>query len=160
MSTRRDRFLKIKPKRKQKVIDAIRSLSALSSHNYDYKSSEISQIFNELQRELDSARLKFVGTSATDRFHELMNRDIEQFKIMKDADPELYQEIIEKYNESYLSTYLKNLEKKEVKDSSFFYDLRNNKAFKDFEKRMDSLENVVKTQIGTLSLWIEKNVKD
>ena len=76
---RRNRFLRVSPKRKAKVLDAIESLQALSKSHYQYDKDEITELFNEIQLALDSTRLKFAGTSVEDRFHSLLKFDFFSF---------------------------------------------------------------------------------
>ena len=147
---RRNRFLRVSPKRKAKVLDAIESLQALSKSHYQYDKDEITELFNEIQLALDSTRLKFAGTSVEDRFHSLLDRDIKQMEQLKNLDPELFSQILNKFNGTYLSQYLKNKEEKEKTKDFMSLDL------KTFHERMDKLEDYIKFQEGTLTMWYEK----
>ena len=147
---RRNRFLRVSPKRKAKVLDAIESLQALSKSHYQYDKDEITDLFNEIQLALDSTRLKFAGTSVEDRFHSLLDRDIKQMEQLKNLDPELFSQILNKFNGTYLSQYLKNKEEKEKTKDFMSLDL------KTFHERMDKLEDYIKFQEGTLTMWYEK----
>ncbi len=144
---RRDRFLRVSPKRKAKVLDAIESLQALSKSHYQYDKDEITELFNEIQLALDSTRLKFAGTSVEDRFHSLLDRDIKQMEQLKKLDPELFSQILNKFNGTYLSQYLKNKEEKEMNKDFMSLDLET------FHERMDKLEDYIKFQQGTLTMW-------
>lgn len=147
---RRNRFLRVSPKRKAKVLDAIESLQALSKSHYQYDKDEITELFNEIQLALDSTRLKFSGTSVEDRFHSLLDRDIKQMEQLKKLDPELFSQILNKFNGTYLSQYLKNKEEKEMTKDFMSLDLET------FHERMDKLEDYIKFQQGTLTMWYEK----
>ena len=144
---RRNRFLRVSPKRKAKVLDAIESLQALSKSHYQYDKDEITELFNEIQLALDSTRLKFAGTSVEDRFHSLLDRDIKQMEQLKNLDPELFSQILNKFNGTYLSQYLKNKEEKEKTKDFMSLDLET------FHERMDKLEDYIKFQQGTLTMW-------
>ena len=144
---RRNRFLRVSPKRKAKVLDAIESLQALSKSHYQYDKDEITELFNEIQLALDSTRLKFAGTSVEDRFHSLLDRDIKQMEQLKKLDPELFSQILNKFNGTYLSQYLKNKEEKEMNKDFMSLDLET------FHERMDKLEDYIKFQKDTLTMW-------
>ena len=147
---RRNRFLRVSPKRKAKVLDAIESLQALSKSHYQYDKDEITELFNEIQLALDSTRLKFAGTSVEDRFHSLLDRDIKQMEQLKNLDPELFSQILNKFNGTYLSQYLKNKEEKEKTKDFMSLDLET------FHERMDKLEDYIKFQESTLTMWYKK----
>ena len=122
-------------------------MQALSKSHYQYDKDEITELFNEIQLALDSTRLKFAGTSVEDRFHSLLDRDIKQMEQLKKLDPELFSQILNKFNGTYLSQYLKNKEEKEMNKDFMSLDLET------FHERMDKLEDYIKFQQGTLTMW-------
>ena len=69
---------------------------------------------------------------------------------LKNLDPELFSQILNKFNGTYLSQYLKNKEEKEKTKDFMSLDL------KTFHERMDKLEDYIKFQEGTLTMWYEK----
>lgn len=60
MDKRKENFIRVAEKRTNKIIDMISLLGNLSNRSfYDYTNSQIEQIFDSIQNELDLQRLKF-----------------------------------------------------------------------------------------------------
>ena len=65
METKREKFVRIVENRTNKIIDMLRLLgNCANKSNYDYTDADVQKIFNTLEKELKSARLKYsaVGT--------------------------------------------------------------------------------------------------
>lgn len=61
METKRDKFVRIAESRTNKLIDMLRLLGNCSNTNtYEYTEKDVNKIFNILERELKSAKNKFI----------------------------------------------------------------------------------------------------
>lgn len=61
--TKAEAFLRIAPKRVDKVLEAIKSLSGMASKNYEYTSEQVNKMFTVMAEALAEARNKFDGVS-------------------------------------------------------------------------------------------------
>jgi hypothetical protein len=60
MNERRERFIRVATRRTNAVLKKIAILSNCSNRNaYEYTDEEVNRIFNEIEKELRSARMKF-----------------------------------------------------------------------------------------------------
>jgi hypothetical protein len=69
MESKRERFVRLAEARTNKTIDMIRLIGNLSNrNNYDYSDADVQKIFNAIERELKSSRVKFSGPDVNDTF--------------------------------------------------------------------------------------------
>lgn len=70
METKRDKFVRIVENRTNKIIDMLRLLgNCANKANYDYTDADVQKIFNTLERELKTAKLKYTAVgSDEDKF--------------------------------------------------------------------------------------------
>lgn len=72
MDQRKDNFKRVAEKRTNKIIDMINLLGNLSNRSfYDFSESQINEIFNAIQNELDIQRMKFQKEKTNKRVFKL-----------------------------------------------------------------------------------------
>lgn len=72
MDKRKDNFKRVAEKRTNKIIDMISLLGNLSNRSfYDFTESQINDIFNAIQNELDIQRMKFQKEKTNKRVFKL-----------------------------------------------------------------------------------------
>lgn len=57
-------FVRIAPKRVDKILDAIKSLSTMASKNYEYTPEQVNKMFIAIADALSEARNKFDGVAS------------------------------------------------------------------------------------------------
>ncbi len=62
MSEKREKFLSMSEKRKEKAMKAIAAIGNLSTPAYEWERTEVEQLLADLQGELDNARARFERT--------------------------------------------------------------------------------------------------
>ncbi|MCL5776923.1 hypothetical protein M1105_07990 [Limibaculum sp. FT325] len=62
MSEKREKFLSMSGKRKEKAVKAISTIGNLSTPAYEWEKAEVEQLLADLQAELDAVRGRFERT--------------------------------------------------------------------------------------------------
>ncbi len=66
---KRERFLRIAPKRTNTILDNIRLLAnCANTNNYEYTEQEVKKIFDTIRKELNNAESKFDLSKKKDKF--------------------------------------------------------------------------------------------
>ena len=67
MESKRERFVRIAENRTNKIIDMIRLLgNCANKSNYEYSDDDINKIFSTLEKELKTAKMKYLSTGSED----------------------------------------------------------------------------------------------
>ena len=67
METKRERFVRIAETRTNKIIDMMRLLgNCANKSNYEYSDEDITKIFSTLEKELKTAKMKYLSIGAED----------------------------------------------------------------------------------------------
>ena len=67
METKREKFVRIVEARTNKIIDMLRLLgNCANKANYDYTDADVQKVFNTLEKELKTAKLKFMTVGSED----------------------------------------------------------------------------------------------
>ena len=65
METKRERFVRIAENRTNKIIDMLRLLgNCANKTNYDYTETDVNKIFNTLEKELRTAKMKYTASGS------------------------------------------------------------------------------------------------
>ena len=97
LSLRKERFNRVMANRKDRAIEALKSLGNIANrNNYEFADEEVTVVYGELLAELKKVFSKFdINSSPQERFQKLIQADRIQYKLLKDEDPEVYK-LVEK----------------------------------------------------------------
>ena len=91
LSLRKERFNRVMANRKDRVIEALRSLANISNrNNYEFTDNEVTEVYGELLAELKDVFSNFNTGSPRERYQKLLDADRYQYEFLKDKDPEVY----------------------------------------------------------------------
>ena len=91
LSLRKERFNRVMTYRKDRAIEALRSLANVSNrNNYEFTDNEVIEVYGELLAELSAVFANFKTGSPRERFQKLLDADRLQYEFLKEKDPEVY----------------------------------------------------------------------
>ena len=139
-SRRKERFERVSKNRLERALQAIDSLENLSNQsNYEWAQREVDEISGKLMARVKLVMASFGSETAKERFDKLREQDLLQYRLLKEADPDVFQmvklqleknghilviesdtDIVEKFQILY-----EELTKQQTQDSSSLKDLLN-----------------------------------
>tara|TARA_B100000767_G_C19731951_1_gene522118 strand:+ start:419 stop:1066 length:648 start_codon:yes stop_codon:yes gene_type:complete len=139
-SRRKERFERVSKNRLERALQAIDSLENLSNQsNYEWAQREVDEISGKLMARVKLVMASFGSETAEERFDKLREQDLLQYRLLKEADPDVFQmvklqleknghilviesdaDIVKKFQILY-----EELTKQQTKDSSSLKDLLN-----------------------------------
>ena len=139
-SRRKERFERVSKNRLERALQAIDSLENLSNQsNYEWAQREVDEISGKLMARVKLVMASFGSETAKERFDKLRKQDLLQYRLLKEADPDVFQmvklqleknghilviesdtDIVKKFQILY-----EELTKQQTKDSSSLKDLLN-----------------------------------
>ena len=67
MESKRDKFVRIVENRTNKIIDMLRLLgNCANKSNYDYTDADVQKIFNTIEKELKTTKMKYTSVGSED----------------------------------------------------------------------------------------------
>ena len=88
---KRGRFLRLKKRRSENIINELKLLGNLSSiTNYEFNQTEVEDLYSLLVKNLKSTFTLFDQGSPQERLERILNRDREELLQIKKSDPDLY----------------------------------------------------------------------
>ena len=103
---KRGRFLRLKKRRSENIINELKLLGNLSSiTNYDFNQTEVEDLYSLLVENLKSTFTLFDQGSPQERLERILNRDREELLQIKKSDPDLYNYIKDSGVGSLISSF-------------------------------------------------------
>ena len=91
-STRKERFERVSKNRLERALQAIDSLENLSNQsNYEWDQREVDEISGKLMARVKLVMASFGSETAKERFDKLREQDLLQYRLLKEADPDVFQ---------------------------------------------------------------------
>lgn len=151
LSIRKERFNRVMSNRKDRVIEALRSLANISNrNNYEFTNDEVTEVYGELLAELKDVFSNFNTGSPRERYQKLLDADRYQYRFLKDQDPEVYKLVEEQL---YRST--NNSDRNHHQDNQEDLDKLTDSKLEIFEKKMQrSIDSLIRNK---LKMYEEKH---
>ena len=154
LSLRKERFNRVMANRKDRVIEALRSLANISNrNNYEFTDNEVTEVYGELLAELKDVFSNFITGSPRDRYQKLLDADRYQYKFLKDQDPEVY-----KLVEEQLFRSTNNSDRNHYPDNQENMNKLTDSKLEIFEKKMQrSIDNLIRNKLKMYEEKLEES---
>ena len=144
LSLRKERFNRVMANRKDRVIEALRSLANISNrNNYEFTDDEVTEVYDELLAELKDVFSNFNTGSPRERYQKLLDADRYQYKFLKGQDPEVY-----KLVEEQLFRSTNNSDRNHYPDNQENMNKLTDSKLEIFEKKMQrSIDSLISNKL-------------
>ena len=154
LSLRKERFNRVMANRKDRVIEALRSLANISNrNNYEFTDDEVTEVYGELLAELKDVFSNFNTGSPRERYQKLLDADRYQYKFLKGQDPEVY-----KLVEEQLFRSTNNSDRNHYPDNQENMNKLTDSKLEIFEKKMQrSIDSLISNKLKMYEEKLEES---
>lgn len=126
-SLRRNRFIKISPRRVDRVIESLDSLGKISERsNYEFHQYEIDSMYLKILSKINSIFFMFGDKGPEHKLNRFLQADLLQYQTLREQDPETFKLVEQKvgkgfdFSQNSLSSKEDEQDSNEIEDGDYF----------------------------------------